>query len=156
MLILSTTIHALRANALRAIGKWGKPFLCIALMLPVTACRTLTTTMTQTTTRDSVHSDVHFFVKNTIQHDSIYIHERSDTVFVERWSIRYRDRIVAHTDTVCVVRRDSIPYPVEVPIEVAKPIPRFYRTCTTIFLTILALFLLYLTIKIAIRAHFHF
>ena len=36
----------------------------------------------------------------------------------------YRDKIVE------VIQHDSIPYPVEVPIEVEKPIPRFYVNCT--------------------------
>lgn len=45
--------------------------------------------------------------------DSIYIHEKGDTVFMERWHTATRDKIV--TDTLYIERRDSVavPYPVE-------------------------------------------
>jgi hypothetical protein len=55
-------------------------------------------------------------------HDSIHVHERGDTVTVERWHTRWRDR--RHSDTVYISKTDSVPrpYPVEVVKEVAKPL----------------------------------
>ena len=55
-----------------------------------------------------------------------------DTVYIDRYHTAYRDRwhFRDRTDTITVTLRDSIPYPVEVPIEVEKPIPRFYVNCT--------------------------
>lgn len=57
--------------------------------------------------RDRVYRDsVHMI-------DSVYIRERSDTVFVERWHTMYKE--VKRTDTLLVYRTDTVqvPYPVE-------------------------------------------
>lgn len=52
--------------------------------------------------RDSIHV-----------RDSIYVRERGDTVFIDRWHTFYKDRILR--DTMYVNRTDTIrePYPVE-------------------------------------------
>ena len=52
--------------------------------------------------RDSIHV-----------HDSIYIRDNGDTIFVDRWHTEYKDRLLR--DTCYVHRTDSIqvPYPVE-------------------------------------------
>lgn len=93
--------------------------------------------------RDSVHSDLHKIVNNTIIRDSMAIRfatgiaippgiaipsgiagqaERSgisgpspDTLFIDRWHIEIRDRVVENTDTIRIVEHDSIPYPVYIP-----------------------------------------
>lgn len=57
-------------------------------------------------------------------HDSVYvnnyIHERNDTVFVEKiqykWKIQYKDKIVIQKDTVSVVQKETI----EVPAQLTK------------------------------------
>ena len=50
-------------------------------------------------------------------HDSIHVREKGDTVLVERWHTRYREKL-AH-DTIYKSRVDSIPapYPVEKKVE---------------------------------------
>lgn len=50
-------------------------------------------------------------------HDSIHVREKGDTVIVERWHTRYREKL-AH-DTIYKSRVDSIPapYPVEKKVE---------------------------------------
>ena len=48
--------------------------------------------------------------------DTVNIYERGDTVYLQ--TIKWRERF--KFDTVCVVRVDSIPYPVEVIQEVNK------------------------------------
>jgi len=55
-------------------------------------------------------------------HDSIHVREKGDTVTIERWHTRWRDRW--HSDTVYISKTDSVPrpYPVEVVKEVAKPL----------------------------------
>ena len=79
-----------------------------------------------------------------------------DTVYIDRWHTAYRDRwhTLNHTDTIRITRHDSIPYPVEVPVEVVKPISKFYRfaawfTIFTIF-TILCI-ILYVFLRIYFR-----
>ena len=42
-------------------------------------------------------------------HDSTYIHERGDTVWVERWHTRWRDRLLL--DTIYEAVHDTIPLP---------------------------------------------
>jgi hypothetical protein len=61
--------------------------------------------------RDSVYID-RLKRDSIYQRDSIYIIVKGDTVFKYQYKYSYRDKLVR--DTVAVVRRDSIPYPVEV------------------------------------------
>ena len=61
--------------------------------------------------RDSVYID-RLKRDSIYQRDSIYIIVTGDTVFKYQYKYSYRDKLVR--DTVAVVRRDSIPYPVEV------------------------------------------
>lgn len=76
-----------------------------------------------------------------------------DTVYVDRWHTIFKDRwhTLSHTDTITVTQHDSIPYPVEVPIEVEKPIPRFYRTCTAGFFLIILCLIWYVFLRIYLR-----
>jgi hypothetical protein len=68
--------------------------------------------------RDSIHV-----------HDSIYVseHQRGDTVYVQtvKWHTAWRDRLVR--DTFRLVSIDSIPYPVEVPVEVPAKLSYWQR-----------------------------
>ena len=59
-------------------------------------------------------------------HDSIHVKELGDTVWIERWHTSYRDRL--KTDTVYHSRVDSVPFPVEVEKEVAKPLTWWQNT----------------------------
>lgn len=42
-------------------------------------------------------------------HDSTYVRERGDTLYIERWHTAWRDRV--RTDTVRVCHTDSVPVP---------------------------------------------
>ena len=53
-------------------------------------------------------------------HDSIYIRDKGDTVWVERWHTRWRDRTVH--DTTYISKTDSVPVPYPVIQEVPKPL----------------------------------
>ena len=68
--------------------------------------------------RDSIHV-----------HDSIFVseHQRGDTVYVQtvRWHTAWRDRLVR--DTFRLVSIDSIPYRVEVPVEVPAKLSYWQR-----------------------------
>lgn len=102
-------------------------------------------------TRDSLH------VSSDHRYDSIYIDRwhtlilRGDTVFRTDSIYVEKLRDIELHDTITVTQHDSIPYPVEVPIEVAKPIPRFYRTCTLGFFLILLCIILYVLLRIYLR-----
>lgn len=74
------------------------------------------TMMMYSNTRDSIYL-----------HDSTYIREAGDTVSIERWHTRYRDRW--QHDTLYLSKTDSIPkpYPVEVVKEVAAELTWWER-----------------------------
>ena len=56
------------------------------------------------------------------KHDSIYIHEKGDTVWYERWHTQYRDRL--RIDTVYKSRVDTIANPYPLIKEVEKPLTK--------------------------------
>lgn len=76
-----------------------------------------------------------------------------DTVYIDRWHTAYRDRwhMLNHTDTIRITRHDSIPYPVEVPVEVAKPIPKFYRFAAWFTILTIVFLILYVFLRIYLR-----
>lgn len=50
-------------------------------------------------------------IDSIYERDSIYVHDKGDTVTItrDRYIYRYKDR----TDTIYITRTDSVPYPVE-------------------------------------------
>ena len=102
--------------------------------MPVVEHKTDTTYITKNH-RDSIYV-----------HDSTYIHERGDTVWVERWHTRWRD--IYQIDTIYEAVHDTIPYPVEVPKEVPASLTwwqqtRIYMGNIAIFASIIILIILY-------------
>ena len=84
----------------------------VLLMLVMSAvCSCSTARVGERIVRDSVYID-RLKRDSIYQRDSIYIIVKGDTVFKYQYKYSYRDKLVR--DTVAVVRRDSIPYPVEV------------------------------------------
>lgn len=51
--------------------------------------------------------------------DSVYIHDKGDTILIEKWHTQYRDRW--RTDTIYQSKTDSVPQPY--PVEVIKEVP---------------------------------
>lgn len=84
----------------------------IALLLLFGSCRSIKYVPVETVRTDSLYLTVHERDSIHIK-DFIYIREKGDTVFVERWRTHYRDR--GRTDTLYVdrVREVQVPYPVE-------------------------------------------
>ncbi len=84
----------------------------VTLMLVMSAvCSCSTPRVGERIVRDSIYID-RLKRDSIYQRDSIYIIVKGDTVFKYQYKYSYRDKLVR--DTVAVVRRDSIPYPVEV------------------------------------------
>lgn len=76
------------------------------------SCRSVKYVPVETVRHDSVFITQHS--KDSIYlHDSIHIVEKADTVLIERWHTRWRDRL--RTDTIYISKVDTIqvPYPVE-------------------------------------------
>lgn len=76
--------------------------------VPVVEHRTDTVRITQHQ-RDSIYV-----------HDSTYVSDKGDTVLIERWHTRWRDRW--QHDTLYISKRDSIPVPYPVTKEVPAPL----------------------------------
>ena len=126
----------------------------------LTACRT-TQTMTDTDTNR---------VSNNIQRDSIYLHDSvsytyrpakislpyregagvgspPDTVYLEKWHTRWRDRETVKTDTITLTETKTE--------TVEKPyVPSFYKYCAAFAI----LFVLFLLVRLVlyIKRHFFF
>ena len=104
----------------------GIIFFFVLLMLVMSAvCSCSTPRVGERIVRDSVYID-RLKRDSIYQRDSIYIIVKGDTVFKYQYKYFYRDKLVR--DTVAVVRRDSIPYPVEVPKYVERKLSWWQTT----------------------------
>ena len=85
------------------------PFMCL---LVVCSCRTVKYVPVETVKTDSIY--INKVVRDSIHlHDSVYVKEGGDTVWVEKYRYLYKDKW--RTDTLYVTQTDSVrvPYPVE-------------------------------------------
>ena len=81
-------------------------FLCGAVAL-LTGCKTRERIVEHVRTDTLVQLRHH---RDSIYvHDSTYVRERGDTLYIERWHTAWRDRV--RTDTVRVSHTDSVPVP---------------------------------------------
>ena len=76
-----------------------------------------------------VHHDSIYFTKierdSIYMHDSTYVHDKGDTVLIEKWHTRYVDKI--RVDTVVRIKIDSIPKPYPVIKEVEKKLTNMQK-----------------------------
>ena len=106
-------------------------YTCITLLVAVLLCALFSgCTTTKYVPVPEYHTDT--LRQVTVRHDSVMVHdsihitEKGDTVRIERWHTRYRDRW--RTDTIYQSKRDSIPYPVEVTKEVPAKLTWWQQT----------------------------
>lgn len=72
-------------------------------------------------------------VDSIYQRDSVFIHMKGDTVWMERYQYVYRDKIIRDS----VYLRDSTSYPVYVDVvKEVKHVPALYKYCFYILLVI--------------------
>ncbi len=87
-----------------------------------------------------------------IQRDSIYLQDsvfvriRADTVYLEKWHTKWREKEVVHTDTIQVetTRTETVQ---------VRYVPSFYKYCTAF--AILVLLALLLRLAWWLYKHFH-
>lgn len=86
-------------------------------------------------------------------HDSIHVREKGDTIRIERWHTRWRDRW--QYDTVYISKTDSVPvpYPVEVVKEVAKPLTWWQQTRMHVGGIVIFLLIIFAFWKIYVTLH---
>ena len=96
--------------------------LYILLVLALVGCKTVAPCIPETITRDSVRVEYKLDSVYLYERDSIFVHEKRDTVFVERWKTRYKDAIKIQRDTI----RDTH---TEVQVQRVEVTPRFAKFC---------------------------
>ena len=95
------------------------------VLIGLGACRSVRYIPIESVRHDSVVTILHH--RDSIyQHDSVYIKEKADTVLIERWHTRWRDR-VSH-DTLYISKTDTI----RVPVPVERKLTKAERTYITI------------------------
>ena len=95
------------------------------VLIGLGACRSVRYIPVESVRHDSVVTILHH--RDSIyQHDSVYIKEKADTVLIERWHTRWRDR-VSH-DTLYISKTDTI----RVPVPVERKLTKAERTYITI------------------------
>lgn len=139
-----------------------KKFLLLFPTILLLNCRTQYVTLQEQRYRDSTHVSAQLSA-DTVFHDHYHAESlrRSaveglttnccdtiivyDSVFVEKWHYQLG------RDTVRLVCRDSIPYPVNVPVKVKSAIPRFYTGSTLLLWSTIGLLLLAGVLKMLYR-----
>lgn len=96
--------------------------------------------------RDSIVTRYHHDTIQTYEKDSIFIHAKGDTVWRERWSIRWRDKIVERHDTIYQDRQTET-------VRVERVVPTYYKGVSLAFWILVVLLLLATAIRILIRVY---
>jgi len=95
------------------------------VLIGLGACRSVRYIPVESVRHDSVVTILHH--RDSIyQHDSVYIKEKADTLLIERWHTRWRDR-VSH-DTLYISKTDTI----RIPVPVERKLTKAERTYITI------------------------
>ena len=92
------------------------------ILLALAGCRTVAPCIPETITRDSVRVEYKLDSVYLYERDSIFVHEKRDTVFVERWKTRYKDVLKIQRDTVIDTKT-------EVQVQRVEVTPRFAKFC---------------------------
>lgn len=86
------------------------PFMC--LLLVIYSCRTVKYVPVETVKVDTTY--INKLERDSIYLlDSVYIKEKEDTVFIEKYKYLYRDKLVRDTMYISKVDSIQVPYPVE-------------------------------------------
>ena len=98
----------------------------VAFLLAIVACfgscKTVAPCIPETITRDSVRVEYKLDSVYLYERDSIFVHEKRDTVFIERWKTRYKDVLKIQRDTVIDTKT-------EVQVQRVEVTPRFAKFC---------------------------
>ena len=88
-------------------------YIIILLTLAIcSSCRSIKYVPVETIRTDSLYLTVH--ERDSVHiHDSVYVREHGDTVFVNKWHTVYRDRTIRDTTYIERDKEVQVPYPVE-------------------------------------------
>lgn len=110
---------------MRLIDKIAKIITIVTVTMLVLSmfCRCTTTKyvpVTEYKDRVVVKTDSLLKTDSVYVHDSVSVYIRGDTVFKDKYSIKYRDRFVYRNKSDTVIVRDSIPYKVKTEKQLSK------------------------------------
>lgn len=110
---------------MRLIDKIAKviTIIAVAMMILSMFCRCTTTKYVPITEyRDRVVVKTDSFLKtdSVYVHDSVSVYIRGDTVFKDKYQLRYKDRYIIRNKSDTLIVRDSIPYKVETRKQLSK------------------------------------
>ena len=103
---------------LAIVAAWA----AMAFLLCFGSCKTVAPCIPETITRDSVRVEYKLDSVYLYERDSIFVHEKKDTVFIERWKTRYKDVLKIQRDTVIDTKT-------EVQVQRVEVTPRFAKFC---------------------------
>ena len=96
----------------------------------LTACKSVQTTANSTTD----HITAQLQRDSIYLHDSIFVRIRADTVYLEKWHTKWREKEIIRTDTIQI---ESI----KVETKEVRYVPRFYKYCAALTAVLLILLL---------------
>lgn len=104
---------------MKLIDKIAKVITIIAVAMLILSmfCRCTTTKyvpITECRDRVVVKTDSFLKTDSVYVHDSVSVYIKGDTVFKDKYQLRYKDRYIVRNRSDTLVVRDSIPYKVEV------------------------------------------
>ena len=146
---------------MKLIDKITKVVITIAVAMLILSmfCRCTTTKyvpVTEYRDRVVVKTDSLLKTDSVYVHDSVSVYIRGDTVFKDKYHIKYKDRYIARNKSDTLIVRDSIPYKVEVDKQLSKTDRAFLNigkiASVCIFIGILA-FIGWIYRKIKLHKH---
>lgn len=110
---------------MKLIDKITKAVIAIAVVMLFLSmfCRCTTKKYVPTTEyRDRIVTKTDSFLKtdSVYVHDSVSVYIRGDTIFKDKYQLRYKDRYIIRNKSDTLIVRDSIPYKVEIEKQLSK------------------------------------
>lgn len=95
---------------MRSGGLWL--LFVLAVLSMMAGCKQVQYVPVETVRMDSIYL-TQTLRDSIVRYDSVYVRDKGDTLYVERWKYLYRDKV--RVDTLVSVRVDTlaVPYPVE-------------------------------------------
>ena len=122
--------------------------ICLALVALLLLCSC--GTHERIVTVEKVRTDTTYITKQQRDsiwlHDSIHVSEKGDTIRIERWHTKYKEKIVH--DTIYQSKHDSIPVPYEVIKEVPAQLSKGQKGLMLIGITSLMALIIFLAFMI--------
>lgn len=112
--------------------------LCVVYMVAALLAGCSPKVITQTEYKTDIQYRDRWHTDSVYVRDSVYIREKGDTVWMERWHTAWRDREVVRTDTVMrcdTVRRETV--------RRERYVPGFYKGSTIALWLLVAVLLVY-------------